>query len=172
MPEGSLKCRKADISRLIDEFLDDEGGSDGATTTAKAEAEGEDEAEEEEEVEVEVEEKAPKKKKTRATKEEYAPVEPKPEKNHSLITVNGEEAPKDLKSKQTKLKISGAKFLSRAPEIKIDIQGNILSGKPREFSSGARGWYLGGKIPLKVDGMTIWAQAGINIVIPGSNEWK
>ncbi len=77
MPEGSLKCRKADISRLIDEFLDDEGGSDGATTTAKAEAEGEDEAEEEEEVEVEVEEKAPKKKKTRATKEEYAPVEPK-----------------------------------------------------------------------------------------------
>ena len=73
---------------------------------------------------------------------------------------------------QTKLKISGAKFLSRAPEIKIDIQGNILSGKPREFSSGARGWYLGGKIPLKVDGMTIWAQAGINIVIPGANEWK
>lgn len=73
---------------------------------------------------------------------------------------------------QTKLKISGAKFLSGAPEIKIDIQGNILSGKPREFSSGARGWYLGGKIPLKVDGMTIWAQAGINIVIPGSSEWK
>ena len=52
------------------------------------------------------------------------------------------------------------------------VDGNRLRGEPRSFSSGALGWYLGGKVEVDVGGQTVWAQVGCNIVIPGSNAWK
>jgi hypothetical protein len=45
-------------------------------------------------------------------------------------------------------------------------------GEPRSFSSGAMGWYLGGKVEMKIGDQDIWAQVGLNCVIPGSNAWK
>ena len=32
--------------------------------------------------------------------------------------------------------------------------------QPRTFSSGAAGWYLGGKVELKIGGADVWAQVG------------
>jgi len=51
------------------------------------------------------------------------------------------------------------------------ICGNKLTADPREFSSGGKGWYTGGKIEMTVNGKKVWAQVGINISIPGSQNW-
>ena len=61
---------------------------------------------------------------------------------------------------------------ARWQSLTIDVDGNTLSGQPRTFSSGACGWYLGVKVEVDVGGQTVWAQEGMNVVIPGSNAWK
>ena len=68
--------------------------------------------------------------------------------------------------------MTGKKFLGSGKAIEINVDGNILRGEPRSFSSGNMGWYLGGKIEIEGAGQTVWAQLGCNIVIPGSNAWK
>jgi len=52
------------------------------------------------------------------------------------------------------------------------ICGNTLTADPREFSGGGKGWYTGGKIEVSINGKPCWAQASINISVPGSKEWK
>ena len=54
--------------------------------------------------------------------------------------------------------MSAKKFLESGKAIEIDVDGNMLRGEPRSFSSGAMGWYLGGKIEIDVNGQTVWAQ--------------
>jgi hypothetical protein len=68
--------------------------------------------------------------------------------------------------------MSMKKFLESGKAIEFEIDGNTLRGEPRTFSSGALGWYLGGKVEVDVAGTNVWAQVGCNIVIPGSNSWK
>jgi len=71
------------------------------------------------------------------------------------------------------MKMTSAKFLSKAPTLKVEIDGNVLTGAPRTFSSGGKGWYLGGKIEISLGGgQKVWAQAGLNVTIPGSAEWN
>jgi hypothetical protein len=36
----------------------------------------------------------------------------------------------------------------------------------------AKGWYLGGKIEIMIGDKKVWAQAGLNLVVPGSKLWK
>ena len=93
------------------------------------------------------------------------------------------------------------KFMESAPALQIDVDGNTLrvcrachaptvacqahpvacqltharanwQGEPRSFASGSVGWYLGGKVPISVGSTTVWAQVGMNVVIPGSGSWK
>ena len=52
------------------------------------------------------------------------------------------------------------------------VGAHVAQGEPRSFSSGAMGWYLGGKVEMKIGDHDIWAQVGLNCVIPGSNAWK
>eukprot|EP01047_Picozoa_sp_COSAG01_P016357 COSAG01_NODE_836_length_13206_cov_139.627375_10_plen_54_part_00 len=51
------------------------------------------------------------------------------------------------------------------------MKGNIVRGQARTFASGACGWYLGGKIQLKVGKKLVWAQMGLNLVVTGSKTW-
>ena len=140
----ALKPQKALISELIDAAIDE------PSQPADAKA------------------KPAKKQKTDAA----AASEPAPApKAHSCVTANGEAPPKDLKKIQGSLYRSTAAFAKAAPTISVDICGNKLTGEPREFASGGRGWYLGGKIPIKVGKTTIWCQAGLNVTIPGSQAW-
>ena len=78
----------------------------------------------------------------------------------------------NIKKVQETMKMSIKKFLETASALEIDVEGNTLRGEPRTFSSGSVGWYLGGKILMKIGGTEIWAQLGCNVVIPGSNAWK
>lgn len=99
-------------------------------------------------------------------------IEEKTEKLFACKTQSGMECPKNIKNIQSKYNITKSCFLDSKKDIKIDIDGNILSGMPREFSSGNLGWYLTGKIELNINGEKIWSQVGLNITIPGSQSWK
>ena len=90
-----------------------------------------------------------------------------------------------------------ARAARQGPTLEIDLCGNKLSGPPRTFSSGNKGWYMNGKVEIPVGDKMVWAQArgnpsaawaeraarpphraslawqvGMNISIPGSASWK
>ena len=155
LEEGALKPAKATISEMIDAVLNDMPQEDG-----------DDEEEEEEE------EEKPAKKAKKETK--AAASDDNPNKGKSTCTIRGgEEVPKNLKAMQEKVKgMSVSKFLDSGKALEIDVDGNILRGEPRSFSSGNLGWYLNGKVPIDVGGVTVWAQVGMNVTIPGSQSWK
>ena len=44
--------------------------------------------------------------------------------------------------------MTGKDFMAAAEEMSLEVFGNKLTGEPRTFSSGAYGWYLGGKIEV------------------------
>lgn len=96
----------------------------------------------------------------------------KPPKLFSCITRSGTDCPKNIKNLQAKSGMSRAVFLNSGKRIKIDVDGNTLSGDPREFSSGNLGWYLTGKIEVLVHDKPVWAQVGMNITVPGSQSWE
>ena len=99
--------------------------------------------------------------------------EEKPNKGKATCTTkSGGEAPKNIKKDQEKMNMTTSEFLTTANALEIDVDGNLLRGEPRTFSSGACGWYLGGKIEMDVGGQRLWAQIGANVVIPGSNVWE
>jgi len=89
----------------------------------------------------------------------------------TVITKSGAEAPKQL-GKLQEGSMTGEEFMAAADEMSLEVFGNKLTGEPRTFSSGAYGWYLGGKIEVEVPGQgTVWAQLGINCSIVGSKNW-
>jgi len=150
---GALKSKKEDISKMIDDVL--------------AEREGDEEEEEEEE-----EEEQPKKKAKKEPKGKEATEENPNKGKMTCKTRSGQEAPKNIKKIQEAMKMSHSKFLANASALEVDVDGNTLRGEPRSFSSGAMGWYLGGKVEINVGSTVVWAQVGMNVVIPGSNAWK
>jgi len=158
LESGALKNKKEDIAKMIDDVLN----------------ERDDNNEEEEEEEEEETEEPPKKKAKGKGKEPAAKGEnPNPNKGKmSCDTRSGEEAPKNVKKIQETMKMSKQKFEKSAKALVVDVDGNTLRGEPRSFSSGAMGWYLGGKVELSIGDQTVWAQVGMNVVIPGSNAWK
>ena len=158
---GSLKPEKATILTLIDECI--------------AEMPAVEAAEEEEE-----EEEAPKAKKAKTSKAAADDDEGEGGgggassgggKSFSCTTKSGDECPKKIKEQQSKL-MSANKFLKSGKSLKIDVDGNTLTGDPRSFQSGNLGWYLTGKVEIEVGGQTVWAQVGMNVTIPGSSTWK
>ena len=156
---GELKSQKAEISKLIDEVLEEQEEDDKQDDAA---ADEEDEEEEEEE--------KPKKGKKRPAE---APPEDGKQPKSTCITRSGEEAPKNVKKVQENIKgMSTSKFLSQGPTLEIDLCGNTLRGPPRTFSSNNKGWYLNGKVEIPIGDKMVWAQVGMNIIIPGSSSWK
>ncbi|KAK3241220.1 hypothetical protein CYMTET_48994 [Cymbomonas tetramitiformis] len=85
-------------------------------------------------------------------------------------TTSAGAAPKNVKKIQASA-MSGKQFESKAETLNVDVFGNIISGPPRTFTSGNRGWYAGGKIEIQVGGKKLWAQVGMNVSIIGSKEW-
>ena len=153
LEEGSLKSAKSEISEMIDAVLNEMPQGD------------EDDEEDDEE-----EEEAPPQKKA---KKAAAATEENPNKGKSTcVTKTGEECPKNIKAMQGSMKMSAKKFLESGKSLDIDVDGNKLHGDPRSFSSGNMGWYLNGKVPIDVNGQTVWAQVGMNVTIPGSAAWK
>lgn len=85
-------------------------------------------------------------------------------------TTSAGAAPKNVKKIQASA-MSGKQFETKAETLNVDVFGNNISGPPRTFTSGNRGWYAGGKIEIQVGGKKLWAQVGMNVSIIGSKEW-
>ena len=139
LESGALKADKEEISNMIDECINEKEG-------------GDDDQEEEEEEE---EEEKPKAKKAKTTKE--AASENPNKGKMSCKTRSGEDAPKNVKKMQESMKMSAKKFLETATAVEFDVDGNTLRGEPRSFSSGAMGWYLGGKVEIDVGSSKVLA---------------
>mmetsp|Transcript_26506 Transcript_26506/g.49545 ORF Transcript_26506/g.49545 Transcript_26506/m.49545 type:complete len:201 (-) Transcript_26506:249-851(-) len=156
LKKNGLKPRKGEINKYLEKYLEEHNNDD------------DDAAEEEEE------EEEPPPPKKRAKKRKTPPPsddEKKKEPTHSCITRTGAVVPKKLKDRQSDL-MSSSEFMNGAEPLEIEIWGNKLKGLPRSFTSGNLGWYLCGKIEVPINGHTVWAQAGLNITIPGSKEWE
>jgi len=155
LERNALKTRKKEINEYLEEYL-----------ASLDDKEGDAEEEEEEEEEEPPAKKSKKRKKPAQTTDE----EKKKQPTHSCITRSGATVPKKLKDRQADL-MSRSEFLNGAESLEIDLWGNKLKGLPRSFTSGNLGWYLCGKIEVPINGRTVWAQAGLNVTIPGSKEW-
>ena len=89
----------------------------------------------------------------------------------TLATKSGAEAPKNLAKLQANaMKVSY--FEANAEKLSVDVLGNIATGEARSFTSGNKGWYLGGKVEIQVGKKKLWAQLGLNLTILGSKTWS
>lgn len=177
LEEKELKGHKEEVNKLIDEYIEahPQGEDDAEEEPPKAKEAPKRKAaakkepveeDEDDDFDDEEEEEAPKAKKPK----KEAPAE-KAEKTFRVETASGDECPKKIKDLQKKI-ISRSDFVKSAPAMNIELWGNNLEGKPREFSSGNMGWYTGGKVEFKVKGKKMWGQLGINLTVMGSKDWK
>src|SRR5262245_58663261 len=78
-------------------------------------------------------------------------------------------------AKKTTAPITRAQFREKAPSIVIKIaapgmpeQEYTLS--PREFETGSLGWNLSDKMRVKIDGVDVAVQIGLNLIVVGSKD--
>ena len=163
MEELSLEARKAEIGAATDAFVaqqhEEEEEEEEAEGTAGGDDAGSDSDSDSDsdssgdEAEPEVK-KAPEKK----------PV-------MTIKTKSGAEAPKQVAKLQANA-MKSKHFESQAQPLTVEVLGNIATGEARSFSSGNKGWYLGGKIEVTVGKKKLWAQLGLNLTILGSKQWS
>ena len=105
-----------------------------------------------------------------SSEEEAQPAAPVKKPLITVKTKTGAEPPKSV----AKLQANAMKvkhFEANAEPLTVDVMGNKVTGEARSFTSGNRGWYLGGKIEVTVGKKKLWAQLGINVTIAGSKDW-
>ena len=61
-------------------------------------------------------------------------------------------------------------FQQTAQPIEITIDGRPTLANHKEFSTGSLGWFASGKIQVKVGGLLVSVQIGLNLTIIGSKE--
>jgi hypothetical protein len=61
-------------------------------------------------------------------------------------------------------------FRAQAKPVEVTIDGIPALAAPKEFSTGSLGWYLNGKVSLKVGDEPVKVQVGLNLTIVGSKE--
>lgn len=66
--------------------------------------------------------------------------------------------------------VSRPDFRSNAKAIEVVINGIPMTAEVKEFSTGSLGWYLNGKMSVKVGDTPVSVQIGMNMTIVGSKE--
>lgn len=66
-----------------------------------------------------------------------------------------------------KCNLDRAKFLA-SKSIIVNIAGQGVEAKPREFSTGSLGYYASGKVLCEVDGQVVTLQVSANLPICGT----
>lgn len=149
---GALKSKKDSISKYIDLYMEENRQDSGSDSSDSSEPEP-----------------SPKKKRKKAPVKKADP-DVKKTPTFSCKTRSGGKAPSQLKNRQCDA-MTIEEFQRLAPRLELEIFGNKLTGEPRSFTSGNRGWYSGGKIEVPFGDKILWGQLGINLSIVGSKEW-
>ncbi len=71
---------------------------------------------------------------------------------------------------KTTCPITREEFRNLAQAIEASIGGSPQLAEVKEFSTGSLGWYLNGKMPLKIGDKVVSVQIGLNLTIVGSKE--
>ena len=71
---------------------------------------------------------------------------------------------------KTNCPITRQEFRDGAKAVSVTIAGVPQLVSPKEFSTGSLGWYLNGKIPIEINGVSVQVQIGLNLTIVGSKE--
>jgi hypothetical protein len=71
---------------------------------------------------------------------------------------------------KTTCPVTRAEFREQAKPVEVTINGVPLQAEVKEFSTGSFGWYLNGKVPVKVGDKTVHVQVGLNLTVIGSKE--
>ena len=71
---------------------------------------------------------------------------------------------------KTVCSISRKQFTEQAKPIEININGIPMTAEVKEFSTGSLGWYLNGKMTVKIGDTPVTVQIGMNMTIVGSKE--
>ena len=73
-------------------------------------------------------------------------------------------------AKKTTCPISRAQFRANATPIVVKIGEQEYTLSPREFETGSLGWNLSDKIRVKIDGVDVAVQIGLNLIVVGSKD--
>jgi len=78
-------------------------------------------------------------------------------------------------AKKTTAPITRAQFRTKATPIVVKISAPGLPEQeytlsPREFETGSLGWNLSDKMRVKIDGVDVAVQIGLNLIVVGSKE--
>lgn len=71
---------------------------------------------------------------------------------------------------KTTCSISRKQFTENAKPVEVIINGIPMTGEVKEFSTGSLGWYLNGKMTIKIGDTPVTVQIGMNMTIVGSKD--
>ena len=71
---------------------------------------------------------------------------------------------------KTRCPISREDFVTQAEPIVVKIDDKEMTAEVKEFSTGSFGWYLNGKVNVRVGEKSVPVQIGMNLTIVGSKE--
>jgi hypothetical protein len=71
---------------------------------------------------------------------------------------------------KTTCPVSRQQFTENAKPVEVVINGIPLTAEVKEFSTGSLGWYLNGKMTIKLGDTPVTVQIGMNMTIVGSKE--
>ena len=54
--------------------------------------------------------------------------------------------------------ISKTDFMAKAEPIKVDVAGTMMTAEPRDFATGSFGWYLSGKVSVRMSSLAASSQ--------------
>ena len=66
--------------------------------------------------------------------------------------------------------VSRGEFTAEAQAVEVTINGVPMLADVKQFSTGSMGWYLTGKVTMKVGGKVVPVQIGLNLTVVGSKE--
>ena len=151
LPANTLDAHKAEINKAVDDYVE---AISSQPTEAPAAQGGDDESASDESD-------------SNRADDSVAARKPK----ITIQTITGEDAPRMVAKAQSRA-MTASHFYKHAQPLEVNVMGNVVSGEPRDFSSGNKGWYLGGKVQVKIGKKTVWASLGLNLTICGSKSWS
>ena len=66
--------------------------------------------------------------------------------------------------------VTRAQFKENAKPVEVIVNGIPMTAEVKEFSTGSLGWYLNGKMSIKVGESAVTVQIGMNMTVLGSKE--